>query len=143
MRLESSPQRLSNSNQSEKQKTLKCSKKKQITVNQPGDFTNQKSSHPDVFCKIFALKDLITLLTRNTTMVVYYFSFHYQKDSTKDVFLGIFLNIFETDILKNTSGWLLLKLSRIVVMAVFFSTEAAIHKSCNKNFQQICIFGVY
>ena len=76
-------------------------------------------------------------------MAVYYFSCHYQKDSTKDVFLGIFLNIFETDILKNTSGWLLLKLSRIVVMAVFFSTEAAIHKSCNKNFQQICIFGVY
>ena len=74
-------------------------------------------------------------------MIVYYFSFHYQKDSTKDVFLGNFLNIFGTDILKNTSGWLLLKLSKIV-MAVFFSAEAAIHKSCNKNFQQICILGV-
>ena len=47
-------------------------------------------------------------------------------------FLRNISKYFRTATLKNTSGRLLLKLSRKLMVAVFFSTEAAIHKSCNK-----------
>ena len=69
-------------------------------------------------------------ISTKTSVVVYSFWFYYQKHSTKDVFFAIFPNILEhfraaaSEIQESS-------------LNSFVATEAAIRRSCNKEFLKI------
>ena len=81
-------------------------------------------------CSTKCCSEKFEKISTKTSVVVYSFWFYYQKHSTKDVFFAIFPNILEhfraaaSEIQESS-------------LTVFFATEAAIRRSCNKEFLKI------
>ena len=75
-------------------------------------------------------------ISSKTSVVVYCFWFHQQKDFTEDVFFGIFSNISEH---LRTAFEIIQENSFIV----FFSTEVVIHRSFNQKFLTNRLSSVY
>ena len=108
------------------QKTHKCPKKKQKTLIQPENFNELEKQLTGSVYRMVVLKN-----SRN-----------FQENIRDSIFFLIFqtktlhprmFSLQFSQIFQSTSGRLLLKLSRKTVLAVFFSTEAAIRRICNKK----------
>ena len=116
----------SKSDQSEKkittttttQKTHMFPKQKQIIVIQPEDFNNLETGS--------VLQNEKT--SRKSSVLIYSFWFYQQNHSTKQVFFAIFSNILEH------FGTVASEIFQESILNSFFSIEAAIRRSCNKNF---------